>query len=190
MLMHDRELEYGPPPQRRAQTADKPVDIFGGFFVFGFALSSGLRRLVCVVAARMTFAQAGLGCPGQDHGDLLDVLRCGCRQALACDAGLTSEAGTAMTVKLLGVGKRALDRLLAAFVDRPCPRTSGGWHRCARGHRPRHTGWSQRRLRCRRPTTGSRGRSPGRSDSGDSRCDRNRWPASFRISSRLHRNAH
>lgn len=123
MLMRDRELEYGPPHQRRAQTADKPVDIFGGFFVLGFALSSGLRRLVCVVAARMTFAQAGLGVrgPDQDHGDLLDVLRCGCRQALACDAGLTSEAGTAMTVKLLGVGKRALDRLLAAFVDRLAP---------------------------------------------------------------------
>jgi len=64
---------------------------------------------------------AGLWCFGPRHCDLLDVLGCGGQQALACDADLTSEAGIAVAVQLLGVGKGAFDRLLSAFVDRLAP---------------------------------------------------------------------
>ena len=59
---------------------------------------------------------------GERHGDLLDVLGGCSQQALACDAGETSKAGIAMPVKLLGIGKRALDRLLAALIDCLAPR--------------------------------------------------------------------
>ena len=57
----------------------------------------------------------------EGYCDLFDVLRCGCHQALACDADETSEAGITVPVKLFGIGKGALDRLLSPLVDRLAP---------------------------------------------------------------------
>src|SRR5690606_12842858 len=56
------------------------------------------------------------------EGDFLDVLGGGGQEALVGDACQTSEPCIAVSVKLFGVGKGALDRLLAALVDRLAPR--------------------------------------------------------------------
>jgi len=45
------------------------------------------------------------GCLGEGQGDFLDVLGGGGEQALACDGNQSSEAGIAVAVRLLGVGK-------------------------------------------------------------------------------------
>lgn len=60
-------------------------------------------------------------CFDERHCDLLDVLGGCSQQALAGDTGETSEAGIAVAMQLLGIGKGALDRFLAAFVDRLAP---------------------------------------------------------------------
>ena len=85
------------PPR---QTADKPVDFFGGFFVrFGFpGVLNG-----CEVARRSCGGQFSLA--GDKVCDLLDVLG-GCGdQALERDLGQTSEAGVSVTVQLFDVGE-------------------------------------------------------------------------------------
>ena len=54
---------------------------------------------------------------GKSECDFLDVLSGGGEQALGLNGGKTAEPGVAMAKELLGVGKGALDGLLASFIE-------------------------------------------------------------------------
>src|ERR1700750_1029458 len=56
------------------------------------------------------------------EGDLLDVLGGGGKQALEGNGRQAPETGITVPVELFGVGKGALDRLLAPLVDTLAPR--------------------------------------------------------------------
>ena len=87
---------------------------------------SGGVGLACE-ATRVRLCEAWFWLWPQAQGDLFDVLSCGCNQALPSDPCAASEAGVAMTMQLLGVGKGAFDGLLAAAIDgfAPCGEAVG-----------------------------------------------------------------